>query len=335
MTYQEYWSEEGESGYSNEVWVYDEWLMIDANRTYFYLIEDKEGFWVSEEIVSLKNQPSCPQNRRMSFFKSQSDQIVREYGSAVVVHFEGESNYKIKKGDAINFAMYKFRGIDYSVEYRKNKDEITEIEFFKETPVSRRKLLEAFGDNEEIAKLRDKEAAWRFVFNVALIACLAMVGGIIYSLVSDGNLIFNQTLTLNDLSENKGTSTLLIQLPDKDLYKLKMKVDFTYENSETYVFAYLMDEEGTPLDNLGDYYYFWAGVEDGERWTETNLSSSKIFRTDSEQKLTAQLYTSEEFDSAGNVHLEVYQGVWLTRYFVIALIISGIILGISRTGFKN
>lgn len=336
MTYHEYWSEEGESGYSNEVWIYDEWLLIDAARTYFYLIEDKEGFWISEEIIP-ETPMLMPKNKRMSFYKSQSDQIVREYGSAVVVHFEGESNYQIKKGDSINFAMYKYRGIDYSAEWRKgNKGkEIKEIEFFKETPVSRRKLLEAFGDNEEIGKLRDKEAAWRFVYRVALMACLAMIGGIIYSLVNGGEPVFNQTISLNQLSETKGTISEQINLPEKDIYRLSLDVGFKYENSETYVFAYLMDGEANPLDNLGGYYYFWAGVEDGERWTESDMSSSKIFKADSQMTLTTHLYTSDEFEADGEVVVQVHKGILLTRYFVFALIISVIVLIIARSRFKT
>ncbi|MEL6133422.1 MAG: hypothetical protein AAFR59_08680, partial [Bacteroidota bacterium] len=111
MRYKEYYYEEGEQGYSNEVWIYDEWLMIDANYMYFYLVEDKEGYWISEEIV-----PETPmlltRDRRMSFYQQQSPKVVREYGQANVVFFEGESNYTIKKGDEIRFASFKDRGID-------------------------------------------------------------------------------------------------------------------------------------------------------------------------------------------------------------------------------
>ena len=51
MKYKEYWYEEGDSGYSDEIWIYDEWLLMAEDRTYFYLVEDKEGFHIVEDIV--------------------------------------------------------------------------------------------------------------------------------------------------------------------------------------------------------------------------------------------------------------------------------------------
>ncbi len=103
--YQEYWEEEGETGYSDELWIYDEWLMISEQRTYFYLIEDQDGYYISNEIIP--DKPNLPSNDSYwSFMKNHKNQIIREHGVAQVVYFEGESNYQIKINDSIRFAAF-------------------------------------------------------------------------------------------------------------------------------------------------------------------------------------------------------------------------------------
>ncbi|MEM9987481.1 MAG: hypothetical protein AAF804_20505, partial [Bacteroidota bacterium] len=77
MRYKEYWREDGESGYSNEVWVYDEWLLIDEDRSYVYLVEDREGFKLSEEIIP-DSPMLLPKDLRMNFYKSQRKKQVQE-----------------------------------------------------------------------------------------------------------------------------------------------------------------------------------------------------------------------------------------------------------------
>ena len=63
----------------------------------------------------------------------------------------------------------KERGVEYSAEWRLDDSgqEIKEVEFFREIPISRRKVVEAFSNNEEIEKLKQRETKWQFVFNVA------------------------------------------------------------------------------------------------------------------------------------------------------------------------
>ena len=176
MNYKEYWSEEGESGYSDERWTYDEWLLISEHRTYLYLVEDREGYAFSEEIV-----PELPslltKDLRMRFYENQRSSIVQEYGKATVSYFEGESNYRIMVADEIRFASFKDGRSDYLVEWRMSEkgDEIKEVEFFKEIPVRRWDLVEAFDDNEEIGVMKAIESKWRFVNQVALAGALAML----------------------------------------------------------------------------------------------------------------------------------------------------------------
>ncbi|MEO0469846.1 MAG: hypothetical protein AAF206_09520 [Bacteroidota bacterium] len=324
MKYKEYWSEEGESGYSNEVWVYDEWLLISQQRTYQYLVEDREGYWMSEEIIP-ETPTLTPNNLRMSFFKAQPRQIVREYGHQEVIYFEGESNYRIRQGDKAKFGTIIERGINYSVESRLDKNgEVKEIEFFKETPISRRKLLEAFSQNEEIDKIRVREGHWRNVFQVGALV-FALLGLLtFYSITNDGTNVFTQSFNANQYSDSQPFVSDPIQISEPGLYKLSL--DAQLQNmAEVYLVAYVLDKDKAAINSLDANFYYETGYEDGESWTEANTSEGKIFKLAQGDTYYIQVMRNgEDPILPTNVTIKVNKGIWLTRYFIIALIILGI-----------
>ncbi|MDX2245311.1 MAG: DUF4178 domain-containing protein [Bacteroidia bacterium] len=338
MKYKEYWAEDGETGYSNETWIFDEWLMIDANRTYFYLIEDKEGYLISEEIIP--ETPSLlPSNLRMSLFQKQSPQIVREYGDAEIIHFEGESNYRITTGDRLRFAMYRDRGIEYSVEWRLEKDgaSIKEIEFFREVPVSRRKLIEAFSNNEEIEKLRESEGKWRFVFQVSSLSMVALLVMLIYSIAYSGKTVFRQDFEIQNLNSSSPVVSQDIVVDEGGLFSLDMEVEFMTQNSEFYAFAYIMDADSGAISTVENDFYYYAGYEDGESWTESDMSVSKVFRLKEPGNYHLELYKNVETgipESSGTMKIELKKGILLSRYFILGLIILAIptFIAFSRKG---
>lgn len=317
MKYKEYWAEEGETGYSNEVWLYDEWLLIDENRTYFYLVEDKEGYRISEEIVP-ETPTLLPKDLRMSFFKKQSRQIVREYGSAEVIHFEGESNYRIRKGDTIRFASIKDRGIDYSVEWRMadNNVNIKEVEFFREVPISRRKVLEAFGSNEEIDDLNQRESFWRFFNRVALITGIAMVVLGFRAWISEGQSIYNTDVDLQQITTENSPVLGPIDISSPGLYKLNMDVLTMVENTEMYLFSYILDQDSIAISTFDGSYSWWTGYEEGEYYNEQTLSASKTFKLEEAGTYYIKLFM--ENPAPGSVRISVNKGIWLARYFFIA-----------------
>lgn len=336
MRYKEYYSEEGDTGYSDEVWVFDEWLLIAPDRTYTYLVEDREGYWMSEEIIP--ETPSLmPQNLRMSFYKKQSKQIVREYGDAEVVFFEGESNYRIKKGDKTRFATFKERGISYSVEWRmaENQRSIKEVEFFKETPITRRKVIEAFANNEEIAALKQKEGNWRYVFRIAAATALFLLLGLMYSAVSDGTEVYSKSFDPAQVSDQTPELVGPIQLDGQALYNFQMKASRIGTNSEMYLFAYLLDGDKQVINTLDSEFYYYTGSDDEGTWTEASNESSQIFRLEESGTYYLQiLRDSANNIPSGEVSVVITENVWLTRYFVIGLLLLLVpmVLSWSKSG---
>lgn len=332
MKYKEYWSEEGETGYSNEVWLYDEWLLIDENRTYFYLVEDKEGYRISEEIVP-ETPTLLPKDLRMSFFKKQPRQIVREYGNAEVIHFEGESNYKIRKGDAIRFASIKDRGIDYSVEWRMADDNVNikEVEFFREVPISRRKVLEAFGSNEAIDALNQREGFWRFFHRVAMITGIIMALLGFRAWVSEGKAIYNTDVDLQQITTEQSPVLGPIDISSPGLYKLNMNVLTMVENTEIYLFSYILDQDSVAISTFDGSYSWWTGYEEGEYYNEQSLTASKTFKLEEAGTYYIKLFM--ETPSPGSVRITVNKGIWLARYFFIAGILCLLALWYAGTKF--
>ncbi|RMG27360.1 MAG: hypothetical protein D6730_07335 [Bacteroidetes bacterium] len=329
MKYKEYWYEEGESGYSDEVWVYDEWLLMNQDFTYFYLVEDREGFHQVEEIIP--ETPSLlPKDRRMRFYNNQRKQIVREYGQASVIFFEGESNYRIQLGDTIKFAMFQERRIKYQAEWRLDKQgEIKEVEFFKEVPLSRRKVQEAFSSNAEVQTLMQREADWKFVFRVAQFTFIALLLMAMYSMLSDGTPIFSQEVQAATLANDNTQVVGPIEIPEKGLYCLKITALGMPANTEMNVGAYILNQDSVAVNTLVQNFYYYTGTDSDGTWTESDNVVSKVFRLSGGGTYYLQLYLDSQYTNMGTLRIELNKGVWLTRYFIIGLVICLIPLMVS------
>ncbi len=333
MKYKEYWYEEGESGYSNEVWIYDEWLMMDENKTYFYLVEDKTGYWVSEEIV-----PETPMlldsSLAMQFYHGQPQRRVQEYGSAEVIFFEGESNYTIKKGDKIRFSTYKDRGIDYTAEWRmESESEVKEIEFFREVPVSRRKIIEAFGSNEQVEQLREDEGFWKFVYYGALIGALAMLVMGIASLATKGKVIFSDSVALSSI-QDEGRLVGPLTMSEKDIHRVYLRVNEIRTNSEFYLLGYIMDQDSAVVNKVDGTYSFYQGYDSDGKWTEKDASSSIRFKVRQPGDYYVKLFADSAQDQPGSAVVELRKGGFMGRYFLIAMVIFLITALVSRRRYK-
>ncbi len=233
--YKEYWAEGGSRGYSSEVWIFDEWLLISEDATYFTLVEDEEGFTVVTGVTP--KYPSMPRSRKMQDFYSGKQKQVQEYGDTEILYYEGESTYLVRAGDKSSFSEYLGDGASYSAEWRYKNGAIKEIEFFQETPISNNELLEAFNlNNQTSAKVSVKRIKNKYIFFVA--AILNMILGVGLGFVSNTpeakvNLVL-QDIDIRKLAKNNGWTTIndtLKQVVFRTRLNLKPEtkmIDFTY-----------------------------------------------------------------------------------------------------------
>lgn len=149
--YKEYWAEDGETGYSDEKWTFDEWILIGEDGSYMSIIEDDERFAFAESIIP--KYPSIPEGTEMLDFHFNEMQRVVEYGDSEILYFEGESTYLVKPGNVVKFSQYKGEDADYIAEWRFFENgEIKEVEFFAETKIFGNELKKAFRLIDETKK---------------------------------------------------------------------------------------------------------------------------------------------------------------------------------------
>ncbi len=209
-TYKEYWVEDGETGYSDETWIFDEWLLISEDATYFTLIEDEEGFTVVTGVIP--KYPSLPQGEQIQDFYSGKQQRVQEYGNTEILYYEGESTYLVKPGDKSSFSEYSGGGSSYSAEWRYKDGVVKEIEFFEEKPVSESSLIKAFGlkDKKETNTTKDK-AGLSNVRIFLVIAVINILVGYMLPIIMPmliKKTTYQQNIDILELAKTNGWKTL-------------------------------------------------------------------------------------------------------------------------------
>lgn len=338
--YKEYWSEEGETGYSDENWEYDEWVLMGEDFTYFYLIEDEDGYAVSNSIFP--QQPSLPKGTSIQNFSSGKQERAVEYGESTVIYFEGESTYQIKAGDKVKFSQYNSGKYSFIAEWRLKADgkEIKEIEFFQEEPFTYDEILNAFRNNPAIDKLQQKlqqsirrKRFWRITYWLAaLVFLLLLVGSI-----AGGETIFSATYPVpvtsqidpsdDDPQALATTKTLLLQKTDR-IYEVKLSATIP-DNSDIWTGLEILNEKGEVINAIeGDFFRASgdeAWQEDGEsgveHWEESEVSRSEVYRLDEPGNYTARIFVIPTKITNATVQLEIYEDSVLSRYYLIGLVI--------------
>lgn len=332
--YKEYWSEDGETGYSDEMWVYDEWLLISEQRTYFYLIEDVDGFYISREIVP--TAPSLPPNHyeRWSIESDVRPQIIREMGRGYVLFFEGESNYEVKIDDQVGFALYKYRGNLYSAEWRYDEnDDLKEVEFFEEEPIGRLQVMEAFEANEAILQLKDKMSFWGWMMNAA---AALFIFGLVMTIGAAGGqerTVFKTAIGLERFAGDEGVFTEPFEL-SPGLHRLKLSGTHNLVNNDAFILAYFMTENKDVINYVDGSFGRYEGYDDEGYWSESAKPSTKKVKVTEGGQYMAQLFADVPSGATGNVQLVITDGVTIKRWYiltmVVALIAAGIFYSIKR-----
>lgn len=338
--YKEYWSEDGDTGYSDEKWEYDEWVLMSEDYTYFYLIEDKEGYAISKSF--LPQYPNLPKATQINNFTSNKQERVVEYGDSVVAYFEGESTYQIKAGDRVKFAQYNSGRTGFITEWRLAADgkEIKEIEFFREEPVSRSQLLTAFEDNDSIrqakqavGQINKRKRFQRITYWLtALVFFILMV-----SSSGDGNQIFSASYPVPAAAQTPVTEDdplILSTTKPMSLQKLNRVYHIILsasipDNSEVWTGLEILNEKGEVINAIeGDFYRASgdeAWQEDGEsgveHWEEDETLQSAYYRLDQPGTYSARIFALPTKSQEAKVNLKIYEETTISRYYIMGLII--------------
>ena len=341
MDYKEYWSDDSGSGYSNEVWHYDEWQLLGENFTFFYLIEDIEGFKISDMIYPA--YPNLPKGTSIKSFESNSEKKINEYGTVKVIYFEGEATYEVKVGNLHNFALYK-GGYQQSfvVETRLNgRGEAKEVSFYKEKYLAPAKCLEFFAEDERVKdfySVFNQKKKQRKIFRISYtLICLVFFFMAFFSLVE--NDIFVQDMPLTNYKETQRTDSLTEYQFYTDYFEMKeigkvynLNVNVVMpDNMDGYTEIEVQDSKGNVINEIvGNFYRAsgdeaWSeGGESGvEHWEENETSFNEVYQLDSAGKYRVKMITqiSKHYPESVQYTVRVSETT-LTRYYLLGFFIS-------------
>ena len=326
--YKEYWSDDEGSGYSDETWQYDEWQLLGEDFTYFYLIEDAEGFEFSH--VFYPKYPNLPNGNNIKAFLTNSSQRLDEYGSTKIIYFEGEATYQVKVGNTHNFAMYKKGKDKYEVETRlaDNSNQLNEISFYREEHHSPEEILEAFKNDESVvsfAEVFEKERKSRRIvrrmYTAACVICFFML----FFSIGEQNIL-NQNFTMADYKVVNKNDSLIEYEIYSDFFELKdvgrvhgfrLSVEMP-DNMDSYTEIEINDDKGDAVNDLVGNFYRSSGY-DGESWTEDDVAMEEYYDLDSagryQVKMNVQLLPSQNYPQDIKYTLAVYR-TDLSRYYL-------------------
>jgi predicted RNA-binding Zn-ribbon protein involved in translation (DUF1610 family) len=322
--YKEWDAESGK--YEDSTWQFDEWLLLSQYYSFVYLVEDREGFAMSYPFVP--RHPNLPtQDGWINNFYSGDRTRVSEYGKATIIHFEGESTYQIEVGKEINFAEYKAGNTVFVVEshFYKDSTELQEIEFWREPALSYAQILQAFSQNPEVKRKKEKYTARKktYQFFVRSFFMLAAACFVAFFLSFSAKKVLDVTYPIPySFSNSSSDSMRLIATTER----------FTLDKQDEMIEFILSISSNGFRDG-------WAGIEicnaqdevvntmEGDFYDEGDeglTSTSQVYKVDKTGEYYIKLYvepTSWLSVYESGVRIEVERVWMLSRYYIIGFVI--------------
>ncbi|TAH19144.1 MAG: hypothetical protein EAZ08_09730 [Cytophagales bacterium] len=326
--YKEYWADDDGSGYSDEVWQYDEWQLLGEDFTYFYLIEDSEGFESSHFFYP--KYPNLPNGSNIKNFSTNATQRLDEYGSTKIIYFEGEATYQVKIGSTHYFGMYKKGKDKYEVETRlEDSNQLKEISFYVEKHHAPEEILEAFKNDESVTSFaqsfEQKQGSRKVVRMMYLATCIICFLMAFLSLGEEN--VINQNFKLSDykvlnqndsLVEYEVFSDFFTLTDTGRVYGFMLSVEMP-DNMDSYTEIEINDDKGELVNDLVGNFYRSSGTDGGENWTEDVTSVEEYYKLDSigrfQVKMNVQLLPTQNYPQDIKYTLKVYR-TDLSRYYL-------------------
>ncbi len=289
--YYEYWSEDGESGYSHEIWTYDEWLLINEDGIYKTILEDDEGYKTAVSYIPKYPYIANDTSRGKNFDSGRKVRI-KEYGKSEILYFEGESTYLVKPGDSVKFSMYGNSTFQYSAEWRYDEiGNMKEVEFFIERKLSKADLMEAFKDDPSLKEIYEKAMA-KFAekkINKKILIFAGLINIILGILFS--NIYSNTGQSIDkrfDAYEIAQTSPWVTDSVKRVSFITKDRLRITPDDE--YVYVYLNPELGDSVAAIISFYML-------------NDKSERVFEIKKYYYNIREGYTpeAEEYQLANNI----------------------------------
>lgn len=318
------WDEE-DGCYTRGSWSYDEWQLVTEDKGYMFIEEDSEGYRFFQKFVP--TNPQLPDTRLdfIALEQSAGRMRVMERGTANVRYFEGEFTWLPALGDSSKYVDIGTDNPLYAIEWRTEgpSEQIEEVEFFRGRALTRMELLEAFGLKEELAQERAKAHSDREykIWGWAYFAIAVVLFALCLQTFGNGRLIFEKSIALNEIP-TEGRLIGPIELKSKDsIYNLNL-VSWIPDNTSAWGAVELLDANFASINAVEGDFWTETGRDDDGPWRETDLSTDHYFRLEQPGSYFARFFVEKETASSGTLTLKVYEGIRLSRYYLVAALFA-------------
>ncbi|WP_291725461.1 hypothetical protein [Bernardetia sp.] len=328
--HKEYYTSDEGSGYSNEIWYSDTYILKNTQEgkdERYYLSEDKEGYSLGMP-VTVDRTEADPTDLPLftNFYEGRADYRVTEYGSLFLEFFEGETEKEdpYAVGTQTHFATYQEGMWSYTVEQGDGWKE-----FSAEKKISKEELYKALEGNPFIATYQERDKGFSTIRKTVGAAAAISFLVFLLSLFSDGTPIATTKVDTQDIDKKEGYLSKPIKIDDIGTnYNIEWSVQFkSTQNQGMYVVVELLDKEKNVINAVESDFWYESGYDSEGSWTESETSSSKYFKFTEEGDYFARIYAQTDstyFNSRTGsqavIKFTVNEGALLSRYF---LMLSG------------
>ena len=345
--HKEYYTSDEGSGYSNETWHSDTYILQntqEGKNERFYLSEDKEGYSLGMPVTVDKSDAD-PTNLELftNFYEGRADYRVTEYGSLFLEFFEGETEKEdpYAVGTQTHFATYQEGAWSYTVEQGDGWKE-----FSAERKISKEELYKALEGNPFIDTYQERDKGFSTIRKITSAAAAVAFLVFLISLFSDGTPISTTKVDTKDIDKKEGYLSEPIKIEDTGTnYNIEWSVNFkSSQNQGMYVVVELLDNDKNVINAVESDFWYETGMDSEGSWTESETSSSKYFKFTEEGNYFARIYAqtdstyfNELNGSQAIINFSVNEGALLSRYFLALsglLTLVALIISFGKTGRK-
>ena len=320
------WDDEDHKYYTSN-WSYDEWTLVSEDKEFAYLYEDDEGYAISRAFTP--TAPSIPSNHA-EFMTLESEGVkhrITERNLSKINYIEGEFTYSPNPRESVESIEYDAGGIQYSVSQRFGEiivDGPLEVEFYQSNPLTKIEVAFAFEQqdiiDEEERKLAWQEECkmWSWGFVATGLLCLFLL---FTTFGKGGKEIASYTYSYSQTSAQGLVRGPIVLKKEGTVHKIVLTTSIP-DQSYSWGGLELLDANQEPINAMEGEFWRESGYDDGGRWSEAVTSATYMFNLEKAGAYFIRLLSEVGTARSGTINVKIYEGVVLSRYYLIAAILS-------------
>ena len=328
-SFREYYSSEGDTGYSAESWRANVWHLESLEGDYIYLVEDNEGYIIGTPLKKNADQYSlngCFYDNSVIEYANRKYQVT-EYGTSRVMFFEGEADDPNLKGTETHFASFKMNENSALV----IEEGLDWTEVYLEKKVSEEEFKLAVADNDDISHKLKREKEHKNFGCLLILGCIFMFGFLMFSLFWSGDIHKEFVLDLAQVKIDDEDGWLSPAIPITDIdkaYEITFDGQFasSIANDGYFAVVEILDKDKNTINGFQADFWVESGRDSDGAWRESNPSVVNDFLFEEKGDYYVRIFLERDSlykISAPNnpypvVSFKLYEGAYASRYYLYA-----------------